>query len=441
DEVHDLICIGFGPANLAIAATLHDTIASDEDIEAPKVLFLEKQSEFAWHSGMMLPGSRMQIPFIKDIAAPRNPQSQFTFANYLHKKGRLIDFSNLGTLYPLRLEFADYLKWCASFFDETVRYNSKVLSVRPVDHGPASPAISTFEVVVEQSTGNIVKLRGKNIVVGLGGQPSIPSSLSFHHPKIIHSSQFVHQAPSLLSHLREPRVAVIGGGQSAAEILDFVQSSFSQSRTYLITQGEFLKPSDDSPFVNEIFNPEFIDDFFYRSQNDRQSLLNKVHGTNYSVINLDLIERIYHRMYEQKIVLGSDDSQWPHKFLNNCKIVTAEGNGTKGPLTLHLHHLGSRSPARMALEVDVIIAATGYRRTAHHDMLADLEPLLEVEDEGSGLKPVVNRNYQVKFLPGKVEPRSGVWLQGCCEETHGISDTLLSVVASRSEKVVRSIFP
>ncbi|OLN96877.1 L-ornithine N(5)-monooxygenase 1 [Colletotrichum chlorophyti] len=443
DEVHDLICVGFGPANLAIAAALHDMVASDEDLQAPKVLFLEKQSEFAWHSGMMLPGSRMQIPFIKDIAAPRNPQSQFTFTNYLHKKGRLIDFSNLGTLYPLRLEFADYLKWCASFFDENVRYNSRVLAVRPVEHSPSSQGISTFEVVVEQSTGNIVKLRGKNIVIGLGGQPSIPKSLSFHHPRIIHSSQFAHLATSLLSHLRQPRVAVIGGGQSAAEILDFVQSNFAQSQTYLITQGEFLKPSDDSPLisVNEIFNPEFIDDYFTRSQNDRQALLNKVHSTNYSVINLDLIERIYGRIYEQKIMLGCDESQWPHKFLNSCQVVKAEGNGTKGPLTIHLNHLGSRYPAKMALEVDVIVAATGYRRTAHLDMLAGLEPLLEKENGASGLKPDVTRDYRVKFLAGKVMQGSGVWLQGCCEETHGISDTLLSVVASRSELVMKSMFP
>jgi L-ornithine N5-oxygenase len=32
-----------------------------------------------------------------------------------------------------------------------------------------------------------------------------------------------------------------------------------------------------------------------------------------------------------------------------------------------------------------------------------------------------------------------VFLQGCCEETHGLSDTLLSVLAVRSQEVVDAL--
>ena len=61
DSMFDLVCVGFGPASLAIAVAMHDL-----SIPA-RVLFLERQSHFVWHAGMLLPGARMQISFLKDV--------------------------------------------------------------------------------------------------------------------------------------------------------------------------------------------------------------------------------------------------------------------------------------------------------------------------------------------------------------------------------------
>jgi L-ornithine N5-oxygenase len=76
----------------------------------PKVLFMERQSQFAWHAGMQLPGAKMQISSLKDLATPSEPRSRFTFLNYLFEKGRLNQFINLGTLLPTRAEYEDYLR-------------------------------------------------------------------------------------------------------------------------------------------------------------------------------------------------------------------------------------------------------------------------------------------------------------------------------------------
>lgn len=62
EEVHDLICVGFGPASLAIAIALHDALeagGSTLRTHEPKVRFLERQQRFAWHAGMLLPGAKM----------------------------------------------------------------------------------------------------------------------------------------------------------------------------------------------------------------------------------------------------------------------------------------------------------------------------------------------------------------------------------------------
>ena len=59
EELHDLICVGFGPASLGIAAALHDSIEYRSDLPGlkdhiPRVAFLEKQDHFAWHAGMQV---------------------------------------------------------------------------------------------------------------------------------------------------------------------------------------------------------------------------------------------------------------------------------------------------------------------------------------------------------------------------------------------------
>ena len=49
----------------------------------------------------------------------------------------------------------------------------------------------------------------------------------------------------------------------------------------------------------------------------------------------------------------------------------------------------------------------------------------------------VDRHYRLPLTPGS---EAGIFLQGCCEDSHGLSDTLLSVLAIRSQEVVESIF-
>src|ERR1700752_2165253 len=69
--------------------------------------FVEAKPELGWHTGMRIPGATMQISFLKDLVTQRNPQSTFTFLNYLTERGRLTEFINYKTFFPSRLEFHD----------------------------------------------------------------------------------------------------------------------------------------------------------------------------------------------------------------------------------------------------------------------------------------------------------------------------------------------
>lgn len=116
-DVFDLVGVGFGPANLALAIALYE-VGETQDCRDLKAVFLEAKQEFLWHPGLLLEDMSIQVSFLKDLATLRNPCSQFTFLNYLQEKGRLDSFINLQEFFPTRLEINDYFRWAAERFKQ-----------------------------------------------------------------------------------------------------------------------------------------------------------------------------------------------------------------------------------------------------------------------------------------------------------------------------------
>lgn len=218
----------------------------------------------------------------------------------------------------------------------------------------------------------------------------------------------------------------------------------------------------------------------------RASILHDARATNYGVVRLELIEHLYEKMYHQRRTLGADEKKWPHRLLPGRKIVNVSEKGDKLRVKVAVCPGGEDEKSHDGplldeedLEIDLVICATGYQRRAHLDMLKDAWPLLPevdaaaaknsvgkdrwlVETAGAGSQSStraleVGRDYGVRFSAGTVAQGSGVWLQGCCEGTHGVSsashllpfqpltssqlsDTLLSVLSTRSGEMVESIF-
>ncbi|GAM88066.1 hypothetical protein ANO11243_060960 [Dothideomycetidae sp. 11243] len=440
-DLHDLVCIGFGPASLAIATALHDSFeltggSASKTATLPKVAFLERQPKFAWHAGMQIPGAKMQISFLKDFATLRNPRSEFTFINYLYRNDRLVQFSNVGTFLPRRLEYEDYMRWCASHFGSVVSYGQEVLSVVPANESSAKPVKAFTVSSREIKTGEVTSLRSKHVLIAVGGRPKIPDTLPQRHPRVIHSSKYQAYLRSTDLDLSAPlRIAVIGGGQSAAEIFSDLPSRFPKSRSWLLVKGTALRPSDDSPFVNEIFDPDRTDEVYQTPAERRAVNLLADKATNYGVVRIELLEHIYEDLYTQRIIHGNDEHAWPRRIMANTMVEGLQEGDEKAPLLLRLrstdqHQLESQ------LAVDVVFVASGYERDMHEDLLKDCRSLLPSSSD----KFDVQRDYSVRFAEGKVGSDAGVWLQGCNEKTHGLSDTLLSVLAVRGGEIVNSIF-
>ncbi|CRG90440.1 L-ornithine N5-oxygenase [Talaromyces islandicus] len=440
EEVYDLICVGFGPASLAIAIALHDALdpclsgpaAAAAAAKQPKVCFLEKQKKFQWHAGMLLPGSKMQISFIKDLATVREPRSDFTFLNYLKARGRLLSFSNLGTFLPSRLEFEDYMRWCAARFENVVAYGQEVQEV--VSGTESSGLVDSFLVRSrDQASNRVSTRRARHVVIAVGGKPRLPPGFP-QTPRIMHSSAYCTGLPVLLKNQSSPyHIAVLGGGQSAAEIFHDLSQRYPNAKTTLILRDSALRPSDDSPFVNEIFDPERVDSFYALSPEERKSSIAADRATNYSVVRLDLIEQIYEDMYMQRIKHG-DPSEWQHRIYTHQTIDRIDQDNDR--LKIQLVSADGGHPTE-ALEVDALMVATGYSRNVYEDLLGKVQHL-RPRESSAGWQ--VERNYSVRLDPGRVSRDAGIWLQGCNESTHGISDSLLSVLASRSGELVQSIW-
>ena len=414
----DVIGVGFGPSNLALAIALEEQ--AETAGRRANSLFLDRQTDYHWHGDTLVSQSELQISFLKDLVTLRNPTSRHSFVNYLQQHGRLIDFINLGTFYPCRMEYSDYLRWVAGHFREQCAYGNRVDRVEPVIGMDGS--VELLDVVSVDSQGREHRRRTRSVVVGTGGTPRIPAVFRDlrDDDRVFHHSRYLSRITQQRCARGEPmRIAVVGGGQSAAEAFIDLNDSYPNVKVDLILRSEVLKPADDSPFVNQIFAPENTHLFFDQPEPERERLINEFHNTNYSVVDLNLIEQIYAILYRQKV-----SKRERHAFRCRTQVQSA----TSGEHGVRLHLRDVATGQEEVQHYDAVILATGYERTSHKTLLAPLADYLGDFD--------VERSYRVRATPNL---KAGVFVQGFSEANHGLSDTLLSVLPARAWEISEAL--
>jgi L-ornithine N5-oxygenase len=410
DAVHDIVGVGFGPANLALAIAVEEHNASGDRVDA---VFLERQPRFGWHRGMLIDGTVMQESFLKDLATMRNPASAFGFVSYLHSRGRLVDFVNHKTLFPTRVEFHDYLSWAAERMRYVVRYGQDVVAVRQVgDH----LEVESRDV----ATGRVSTVAARDVVFGVGLSPVLPEGVQ-RSDRVWHSSELLFRAPGLTA---PERLVVVGAGQSAAECTDYLHTTFPHTQVCSVLSRYGYSPADDSPYANRIFDPAAVGEFHAAADEVKAELMAYHRNTNYSVVDLELIESLYRKAYQEK-VLGEQRL----RMLNAARVVGV----TESPDGVLVRVRSLLDESTEALRADAVVFATGYEP-------GDLRPLLGELDthclrDHRGL-PVVERDYRLRTDDGV---HNGLYLQGGTEHSHGITSSLLSNVAVRGGEILESV--
>ncbi|MCY0950070.1 lysine N(6)-hydroxylase/L-ornithine N(5)-oxygenase family protein [Streptomyces sp. H27-S2] len=416
--IHDLIGIGFGPSNVALAIALGEHNAGVGRQEAITAHFFEQQPRFGWHRGMLIDDATMQVSFLKDLVTLRNPSSEYSFLCYLQSKGRLIDFVNHKNLFPLRVEFHDYFEWAAAKVDDMVSYGHEVVAVRPV----VREGVIEYVDVTARSGPELVTHRARNLVIGTGLRPRMPEGVD-RTERIWHTSELLTRVEALKG--TDPsRFVVVGAGQSAAENVAFLHRRFPEAEVCAVFSRYGYSPADDSGFANRIFDPSAVDAYFAAPEGIKRKLIEYHANTNYSVVDIDLIDELYRQEYREK-VLGTGRL----RFLRVSRLTEVLETPSKVLATVESLVTGDKEP----LEADALVYATGYRSADSLGLLGEVEGLCHRDDQG---RVRVERDYRVESDP---ELRCGVYLQGGTEHTHGITSSLLSNTAVRVGEILESI--
>jgi len=414
--VYDVVGIGFGPSNLALAIAIAEHNRDGEPITS---LFLERQRDFGWHRGMLIDDATMQVSFLKDLVTLRNPTSDFSFLSYLHSADRLVDFINQKSLFPLRVEFHDYLEWAAARVADQVRYGSDVIEVAPV-----TSAGTVDRVTITTRDGATV--RARNLVFGVGLTPHLPPGAALSD-RVWHNRDLLDRVERLRRSTAFPppvRFAVVGAGQSAAEVTKYLHDSFPHAEVCGVFARYGYSPADDTPFANRVFDPDAVDHFYSASAEAKQLILDYHGNTNYSVVDTDLIEELYRRVYREK-VLGTPRL----RLFNVSRIV--ETVETDDGVRATVESLSTHE--KTVLDCDVLVYATGYRPSDPLRLLGDLGALCHRDAAG---RPAVARDYRLHTDSALA---TGLYLQGSTEHSHGISSSLLSTTAVRAGQILDSI--
>lgn len=408
----DVLGIGFGPSNMAVA------IALEEAQSGLDFHFIESAPDACWQPGMLLNGSDIQNNPLRDLVTPRNPKSHFTFTNYLKESGRLFDFLNLGIMYPLRKDYSKYISWVADHFSDKVTYGVRAEGVSydaSADRWQVSTADGTYT--------------GRALLVGTGRSRNTPAMFEPHvGPRVFHLCDYLPRLEALAPTLSS--VAVVGASQSAVEILLDLMGRFPDLKIHSVHRSYSMRQKDTSPFSDHVYFPEFIDYFFKATPSARNELQKQLRHTNYSAADLDVLHKLYLNMYEERL-----DGRERVRMHNNTLIEGVAVEGDQVSLSLRERFLDETSELR----VDAVILATGFRdigvgegKEPYPRLLSGVADQLARDDKGALL---VERDYTVKSGSGLP-----LYLNGLCESSHGLGDAgSFSLLSLRASEILNSL--
>lgn len=369
-EVVDVLGVGFGPSNVAMAVALHELDTS----ERLRVRFVEQKPEFVWHSGMLIEGARAQVPFFKDLVTLRNPTSYFSYLNWLQQVGQLFRFITARDFTPFREELDAYFRWVAGHFDEQVDYGHRVTAIRLAGED-APPGAAIAATVERLSDGRARTVFARDVVLATGGRPWVPPCARVDSPRVFHTHEYLPAVERVAPDPSAPHhFTVVGAGQSAGDTVTHLLDTYPGARVTLAFRGYAPRPLDESPFVNELFGTEARDMLLRDSPDGQARFLADHHFANYSAMDAELLDDLYRRRLRDAL----------------------------------------RGRERLQL-------------LPYHEEWAELDSSGEVH---------VDESYRV---PTRPEVRAGVYLQGFAERSHGLSETLLSLLPVRSGDIASSL--
>ncbi|MEU8226548.1 SidA/IucD/PvdA family monooxygenase [Kribbella sp. NPDC048915] len=407
----EVLAIGAGPSNLGLAVALEELAPEI----AASTLVIDRNASIEWQPGMLMPWATSQVSFLKDLVTQRDPCSRFSFLNHLFETGRLDEFVNMSTFTPYRVEFAAYLRWVADSLTKVrIQLSCECRAIRP--RRDENNQVTGWITTLADGT----TITSRYLVYGGSREPNVPPEFAeLPAERVVHSTQFRHRVAELSGELPY-RVAVVGSSQSAAEMFRALRDELRDSDITWLMRSIGLSSDQSSKFTNEMYHPGFVDEFYAAKPEARAQILSELYRTNYSVVTPPMLEHLYADLY-----LDRFEDRTDRRLITMVDITAAHMDDDEVVLEL----TDRRTGAITELRRDLVFLGTGFD-TRMPRLVRDLARDLELASID------VTRQYRLDL--GR-DSEAACYLQGVNEETHGISDTLLSVLAQRSEEICRDI--
>ncbi|MGG1687745.1 lysine N(6)-hydroxylase/L-ornithine N(5)-oxygenase family protein [Pseudalkalibacillus sp. NRS-1564] len=412
-KVYDLIGVGIGPFNLGLAALM-------DPIKEMDTLFFEQKEQFNWHPGMLIEGTRLQVPFMADLVTMADPTNPYSYLNYLKHHNRLYHFYFLQRLEMPRNEYNHYCQWAANQL-ESCQFGSKVLAVVPI-----GKPVERYEITVEKlTTGETETYVAKNIILGVGTIPSLPKALQdLPEEDVFHSSTFLDHTERCK---QAKKITVIGSGQSSAEIFRELlkeRQEYGYSLNW-VTRSQGFFPMEETRLSLEHFSPEYVD-YFYDLPQEQKDDIFKGQQLLYKGISPHTITDIYNLLYEQSV--GGKDMDVMLMPLTEINGVREKEEGTGYEVECRQWQKGEN----FLLDSEVIIAGTGYRPLIPK-CLQDLEEIIDWDENG---RYHVSKDYRLNLT---CEASSHIYVHSGMQHTHGVGSTNLGLAVNRNKIIINQL--
>lgn len=416
--IYDCIGIGFGPSNIALA------IALEERDLLKKSLFLEARNATLWQPGMLIEGTDIQHNPLRDFVTPRNPCSPYGFLSYLNDMGRLFDYLNLSAPFPPRTEYAKYVSWVAEHFLKHVEFDTVANNIEYLSNDEGE--------LIKIKTSKGLDYYTKSLVIASGRSRHVPPE--FRHllnEDVIHSDNYLQSKKKWLTSQKKPTVAVIGGSQSAVEI---ILDLWGDCHLVGISRSFGFKQKDLSPFTEYIYYPDYVDYFYNSDVGEQNSITKELWRSNYSAADHDVLNLLNFRLYEQK-VMGEKEVQLFHNSI--IKKIDSPSGSKK---SYHIHFSDRYSGVSRTAEVDGVIFATGYKNFGSDEKQEHYHPLLKNIVDNLVFRADGGPDVLRSYLLNTKEESAPVYLNGLCESSHGFGDAgSFSLLSVRSDVIASSL--
>lgn len=400
--IYDMAGIGIGPFNLGLAALAQTKTKL-------KCIFFDQNESFNWHTGMLLNGTKLQVPFHADLVTLADPRSPFSFLSYLQAKGALFRFTIREVYYPLRKQYNDYCRWVAGQL-KSLQFSSKCQEIS-FDKKHKCYAIQIYS----NKTRRKKIYLAKRIVLGVGTRPNTPTCITSDIQNAFHSEDYL-QKKEVLAHSK--RVTIVGSGQSAAEIFDDLLSK--NKSVHWITRSARFFPLDYSKFALEMTSPDYIDHFYSLGPEAKSRILSQ-QSNLYKGINEELISMIYDKLYESSL---EESIERKYHLIPGCTLQQV-CQSEAGLSCTFLHNETSRT---FLNSTDALILATGYKYGIPN-FLDPIKPAIRWDSRG---KYDVNRNYSI-------DNYNSLFIQNGEIHTHGFNAPDLGMGPYRNAVILNTI--